>query len=684
VLIVAWLFELNQRGLVRDAGVASSPDLQGDDRRLIGSQTELGIIVVMLVVVAGLFYAQWQIDVAPSVIMSPAAVLSAGSAETIAGQSIAVLPFESFSDDSRDRFFADGLSEELLNVLARVNGLQVAARTSSFAYRGVKKTVQQIGRELQVNVILEGSVRRNDVDDTIRVTAQLIDTTTGAHLWTQTYDRQFTDVFKIQDEISAAVVSELKITLLSNEQLSMLSHASASPEAMITYSMGQAELARRSETAMRDAERLFQRAVELDPNYVAGWVGLADTYSLQASYRYGDSSALLVAAQEAVDRALGLDPLSGLAWASQGLIYSANDELDLARNALRKAIELSPSYAMAHMWYGSVLEDNAAKLVEYETAYRLDPRSPVVGFNVANLYISYGREAEAMRVFAVIIEADPNYALAYNLAAKVSRNRGRLSDAIRQYEQSYEIQAHPKVAYELASLQLSLGNYAAADEWISLGQPMTPDDEQVMYDWLDVQRHVMQDDIAGAREILRSIAHPVQGDEVSELMAAYAAYLAGDYPQAIQQWDKIKGTATAQHQPKKDLVEDVMLGVAFAYQQQGEPAAATKLLAQVETSLAKQVSDANPTDAFVWYRYAMLHAMNGRPQLSLRSLQRAIDEGWFYSWQPQIEPALQNLRQQPDMVTMLAGLQTRLNLSREQYAFDKAFAATSSPGQPDS
>ena len=184
VLLSAWLFDLNQRGLVRDQGLNASAShadagvVPPEAVALIGSRAELAVIVVMLFVVGGLFYAQLTLQEAsgsPAVnvpaqerTVEVAKAVTKASSQLAVVNRIAVLPFESFTDDSRDRFFADGLSEELLNVLAGVQGLQVAARTSSFAYRGVRKSMQQIGRELGVDVILEGSVRRNDIDDTTK------------------------------------------------------------------------------------------------------------------------------------------------------------------------------------------------------------------------------------------------------------------------------------------------------------------------------------------------------------------------------------------------------------------------------------------------------------------------------------------------------------------------------------
>jgi tetratricopeptide (TPR) repeat protein len=208
--------------------------------------------------------------------------------------------------------------------------------------------------------------------------------------------------------------------------------------------------------------------------------------------------------------------------------------------------------------------------------------------------------------------------------------------------------------------------------------------EQMMYTWLDIQRHVMMDDLEGARTILRGLSHSTRTDEYTASMAPYAAYLSRDYALAISKWDEIKEEALSSTDHQDDMLEYVMLGVAFAYRQQDDYEAADALIKRVGLNLAKRVSGTNPVDASVWYRYALYHALEGKSQMALMSLQRAIDEGWVDHWQPQVEPALQGLLPQSDMQNMLAGLQTRLNLSREQYAFDKSFAAAGSAEPPGS
>lgn len=676
VLVLAWLFDLNQSGLVRDTG--TTPGETGN--AMIGSRTEMAIIMVMLGVVAGLFYLQFQVEdeVSPGVYNTSPQEAGATPSRS---NSIAVLPFVSFSQEDRDRFFADGLSEELLNMLARVQGLQVAARTSSFAYRGVSKNVQTIGKELNVGVILEGSVRRNDIDNTIRVTAQLIDTRDGNHFWSKTWDREFTDVFKIQDEIAAGVVNELKITLLGDEVDQIRSRADASPEAMITYSMGQAELAKRTRISMDDAVRFFKRAIDIDPNYVDAWVGLADAYNLLASYLVGDRQANLLLAEDAIGKALTLDAGSGRAWASKGLLLRLQSRDPEAKEALEKAIELSPNYAMAHMWYAPVSGDPDAEFKHFEKAYQLDPRSPVAGYNIAQQYLLRGREADAMQVFAQIVEADPFYPRAYQLVGSISARRGRLGDAIRQYEKAYELDPSPDMAYDIADMMTTLGNFSSADEWVALAKPNEPPERLFLYDILAVKRLAMTGDQDGVNALLEKMSKPARDDELAYLVAALASYMARDYESAVLAWEKSDavrvGAGQVNAKSPGNIYNEAVLGVAYSYLQLGQDEKAESLIADVQRNLEPQMQFSEQ-DASLWYRLAQLSMLGGETQHALINLQRAVDEGWTEFWLPHVDPILSELSSEPELQSMMAGLQTRMNLMRERIAFEESFATTSS------
>ncbi|XOV89897.1 MAG: tetratricopeptide repeat protein [Pseudomonadota bacterium] len=674
VLIFAWIFDLNKEGLVVDRGEA-----EGTGHALIGSRAELVVIGLLLVVAAGLLFVQVRMD--NTEVVATAAPLSAPAAPPAARtrNSIAVLPFDTFSNDARDRFFADGLSEELLNVLARLNDLDVAARTSSFSYRDSRKTAQEIGAELGVAYVLEGSVRRNDLNDRIRVTAQLIDSHTDTHVWSETYDREFNDVFRIQDEIASSVVDQLKVTLLGNESKNMVAHASANPEAMITFSMGQTELARRTEVSMRDAMRFFKRALDLDPNYVEAWVGLADANTLMCSYGFGDRKSQLAAAHEAVQRALDLDPESGKAYASQGLLLSQEGNRADALAAFETALTLNPNYSMAHMWYASELEDRELAFTHFEKAYKLDPRSPVAGFNVAQQLINRGQEEKAMEVFARIVEADPYYPRAYELVARISKNRGRFGEALRQYEKAYELEPSAMAAFQVADLETTLGNFPAADEWIALAKPKEPPERLVNYDILQARRLVMQGDLMGARGVLAKITEQLSSNGgPAAAIAAFTAYMAGEFAEAAAIWDRVGMNVQEKvisNEVDVGMLNIARIGAAYSYLQTGQADKAKQQLALAEDRIREDMARGYH-EAEVWYRLATIAAIRGETQMALINLQRAIDEGWADFWLPRVEPAFANLINEPQLASMLAGVETRIALIRDQLAFEESFAST--------
>ncbi|MCB1691549.1 MAG: tetratricopeptide repeat protein [Pseudomonadales bacterium] len=672
VLILAWLFDLNRGGIVRDHG-------EGEHgRALISSHTELGIIGVMLLVVAGLFYVQWHFGDADGMEQVPVSE----SVMTPPRRSIAVLPFVPLSQDDRDRFFADGLTEELLNALSRVSGLHVAARTSSFAYRDVNKLVQTIGRELDVAVLLEGSVRRSDVENKIRITAQLVDTRDGSPFWSKTYDREFTDVFRIQDEIAASVVDELKLTLLDDEKRRLANHEGAKPEALITYSMGQTELARRTRQSIEDAERYFRRALDYDDDYVDAWVGLADANNLMVQYAPAERSRYLADARRAVDKALTLDPASGRAWASKGLLLRQESKKDEARAAFEKAIALSPSYAMAHMWYAPLIDDPELAFQHLEQAYKLDPRSPVAGYNVAREYLGRGRETDAMQVVNQIVEADPYYPRAYQLVGQISAQRGRLGEAIRQYEKAYELDPSADIAYDIADMMTAMGNFTGADEWIALARPHEPPERLYAYHVLYAKRYAMEGNVQRAREEMQAVEEPFGEYEAAYLVSSFAAFMINDYARAVASWEKammLRKDGSNEIAFSTDTLESARVGAAFSYRALGQDDKAARLLREARINLDAEIArGAHGSD--VWYRTAQVSELEGQSELALINLQRAVDEGWTEFWRPGLDPVFAGLVKADALEAMMAGLETRMNLMREQFAFEESFASSREAG----
>ena len=291
-------------------------------------------------------------------------------------KSIAVLPFLDMSALKDQEYFSDGLSEELIGVLTKIPDLRVPARTSSFFFKGKQSTIAEIALALHVAHVLEGSVRK--AGDTIRITVQLIQADNGYHVWSETYDRTLDDIFKVQDEIAAAVVRALKVTLLKDAlpTRSLVPNA----EAYQLYLRGRFHWNRRSPEDFRKAVKFFQQATAIDGKYPLALTGLADCYTLLPLYdRRANATESTPLAKEAVLRALSMDEGLAEAHASLGLILAIFDfDWLAAERHFRRSIELSPNASTTHQWYGMqlVAAGRAEEgLAEARRALELDPLS---------------------------------------------------------------------------------------------------------------------------------------------------------------------------------------------------------------------------------------------------------------------------------------------------------------------
>jgi TolB-like protein/Tfp pilus assembly protein PilF len=323
----------------------------------------------------------------------PQAAAASPAQSRPADNSIAVLPFTDMSENKDQAYLSDGISEELLNLLARIPQLEVTARTSSFSFKGRELAIPEIARQLHVAHVLEGSVRKSG--ERVRITAQLIDAAADKHLWSQSYDRRLGDIFAIQDEIAADVVNQLKITLLGAAP----SVRETDPEAYALY-LQAVQLGRQNTAeALRRSEALYRQALAIDPRYAPAWVGLASNFSNQAS---------------------------------AGLLSNA-EGLARAREAADKALALDPDYARVHATLGYIAvgdNDLAAAAQHYEHALALAPGDPGVLGNSATLLDSLGRLDEALALYEALVRRDPvNVSALYNLG-RAQTNAGRFDAAL--------------------------------------------------------------------------------------------------------------------------------------------------------------------------------------------------------------------------------------------------------------
>ena len=311
---------------------------------------------------------------------------------------IAVLPFTNISPDPQDGYFADGLTEELITTLSKLQGLRVIARTSSSHYSGTSKSVSQIANELQVGTVLEGSVRK--AGNKIRITAQLVEAMGQEHLWAEQYDRDLSDIFVIQSDIAKHVATGLEITLLSADKQRIEAKETENVAAHVAYLKGRTLLHDRTEKAMRDAQEQFELAIKRDPNYAQAYAGLADFYRILWDWNYAPRAECEEKSKAFVEKALGLDPDLPEAHLSLAAILHADYQFTEAAKEFQRAITLIPSNATAHHWYSLCLRDlgkHKEALSEILRAEELDPLSLIINDHVFDQYLSMGNEEEALK-----------------------------------------------------------------------------------------------------------------------------------------------------------------------------------------------------------------------------------------------------------------------------------------------
>ena len=378
--------------------------------------------------------------------------LAAGGASV---KSIAVLPFNNMSSDPEGDFFADGIAEEIINALSKIKALKVSSRTSSFTFKGKNEDIREIGRRLQVSTILEGSVRK--AGKRLRLTAQLINASDNAQLWAERYDRELEDVFAIQDEIASSIVSALRVVLSDDEKKAIEQVPTANVEAYGFYLRGRQYFHQHRRKAHEYARQMFERAIELDPNYALAHAGVADCCSFL--YQYFDASP---------------------------------SNLRRADAASRRALELAPSLAEAHASRGLAVSLSGRfeeADTEFEMAMKLDPKSFEAAYFYARSCVAQGKFEDAAKWFERAIAVRPEDFAALGLLSTVYRGIGKIDEAVQASRRAYDTaRKHleltpddPRALYMGAMALSSLGETEKARDWNRRALAMDPDDPSVLY-----------------------------------------------------------------------------------------------------------------------------------------------------------------------------------------------------------
>ena len=400
-LILSWVFELTPAGLKRDEDVRPEESIAPQTARRLNR-----LIISVLVLALGYF----AVD---KFVLAPRRAVVPNDSRSADTKSIAVLPFVNMSSDKEQDYFSDGLSEELLNQLAQMSQLRVIARTSSFAFKGKEADVATIARALNVANILEGSVRKSAT--TLRITAQLIRASDSSHLWSQTYDRAVTDVFKVQDEIARDVVSALKVKLLPTQELPKTPRTS-NPEAYQQYLQGRYYLNRFSIADLEKARAFLERACLLDPKFPLAWAALSQVWALETGWSdkltRAQFSADLARARETADRALELDPDLPEALTARFAIQFLYDfDWKGAAETIKRAQALAPSdpvILISAAQSAAIFGDYTGAVDLARQAVALDPVNAQVRVYLANALLQAGRPAESRAEYEHVADLNPS------------------------------------------------------------------------------------------------------------------------------------------------------------------------------------------------------------------------------------------------------------------------------------
>ncbi len=383
-----------------------------------------------IVTVLALALAYFAYDI---FLLQPASDHNAG----YSGKSIAVLPFVNMSADSDNEYFSDGLSEELLNLLTKIPELRVAARTSSFSYKAKDVNITQIGEELNVTHVLEGSVRKTGND--VRITAQLVKVDSGIRLWSKTFDRALNDIFVVQDEIAKAVVDELRINLLGT----MPEVRKTDPEVYSLYLQGNYFINLRSGENLEKALAALKQALAIDPDYAPAWVSLQLTYGHQMRTMPGAREELLALQSEAIERALAIDENLASAWAA--LAYqrrSYDSDWHGAQIAIEKALRLEPNNAGVLGPAASIASTfgRISEAIElFEKAVSLDPLGLTSLMALGHRYLRVGRIDDAFDAYDRVRAINPDYPTLSLALGRVYMMRGDLENALLETKKDPDV-----------------------------------------------------------------------------------------------------------------------------------------------------------------------------------------------------------------------------------------------------
>jgi TolB-like protein/Flp pilus assembly protein TadD len=655
VFLLAWHLEVTPTGVHRTTTAG-----------LLTRSQRASLFSFMLLAMTGLAYVFYQYY--SGVFEDPAPQQTVEQREFSAPEnSIAVLPFVDLSEHGDQAYFSDGIAEELLNLLARVDGLHVAARTSSFVFRDPQTDIREIGRALNVRTVLEGSVRT--AGSRIRLTAQLINVEDGYHIWSQSYDRELDDVFAIQDEVAhhisvALVDSFTGLSVRPGGRTDSLAASQA-------YRTGRLHWWRRTPAELQRAIELFATALEHDAQFAPAYAALADTWLLLSSY---GNISVLKAAQRAhpmIEKALKIDPESEEAFAALGLARWQIGQMDAAESALRQAVQLNEDYVPAQLWLAGVLKELGRYPEEYmvlEKAMRLDPLNELLAINYAGNLAVRGDWASGRELMQSLAELRPDSTMLLRSMAMYEIQHGNLVEGWTLANRAWQLEPdNPEDIAALVKTWVMLGELEEAEQLILQGLEQSGQNASLLnayWRMLMVARRfeeaqtLVRDVMAGYGENI-----PPALQRRFDFQLGMIALARKDYQLAYNLLNK---AISDEENPAYSGDEIMIVTMAsLSAQLVGNQEEAEQRLEAAERKVQRARLN-GVDDTGIYYTEAVLLAMRNEQERAMQKLNEAYERGFRERWMLEFDGRLDSLRGQADFIALQSRLDDDINKARAE------------------
>jgi len=650
--LLVWLFQLTPDGI----------RLQRDG--LLSRRQASGLFAFMLVVTAGVGYGLFNFYSAAfeggNGINS---ILSRSSAANAADEaSIAVLPFADMSPNKDQGFIADGIAEEVLNLLAQINGLKVAARTSSFALRDGQHNIQEIGRLLNVSKVLEGSVRRDG--DRIRLTAQLINVADGFHIWSKTYDREITDIFELQDEIAESITNELVASIDDVNKPLLRFGRTDSLEAWESYQTGRRHWWKRGADDLQRAAELFTQAIEQDPEFAAAYAGLADSWLLLNSYGNLSLTEATDRAESLIIKSIELDPLSAEGFAALGLARWKLGELDSAESALRRAVKLDSNYIPAQLWLAGLMGDQQRlqeELLVLEPAIKLDPLNELLVINYVGTMVGTGDFEGGLNKALELLQVKPASIPLLRTLSGLMYKRGRLAESYDYAQQALALSPEDPMALMMAAeISMLIGNHEQSRSFLQTMSRVAPNNEK--YDSLKMLQMLVDEQFEQLAEWLGpgdlDSSEKLPMPELSKtIWRGWIGLNQDDNRVALDNFLRVSERLDEMN--NDSLRAEIFSMRAVAEQRLGLPEEMNASLSQARAAI-RRMQVVGLKGSYIHYLLSGIESMSGNTEQAITQFRQAVDGGFSDILTIRYDARLDALRDLPEFANIVQIMEQRV------------------------